>query len=113
MSDLGVRFQSSENSEYKFMANTVINSFQDFTEIIYYKTPFEITQGEKKFQYLDMKTGELLKTISSRKRLLIENENGELVPTSDLVCIEQIKNSLKESRRRYLDNFYGYALSND
>lgn len=113
MSDLGVTFKPSESFEYKFMVNTVINSFQDFIEIIYYKQPFTITEGEKKFQYLDMKTGELLKTISSRKRLLEENEDGVLIPSSDSVTIESIKNSLKESRRRYLDNFYGYALSND
>ncbi len=82
-------------------ANVVVNKFIDLTELIVYKEPFIVNANE----YVD--------TSIDRTRKFIYNENNILTPINDNVKITQLKQSLKNSRKRALDNVYGYALCND
>lgn len=100
-------FVERQNLKY----NTVVNTFNDFTEIIYFKNEKFLTTGNCDF---DFNTGEVipinLERDTSRK---FELKNGVLVPLKDSYRIEQLEHTLKSSRKRALDNLFGYALCNE
>lgn len=81
-------------------ANTVINKFEDFTELCFYKSNFRVNKGQVVSDDVD------------RSRKWIRNENGSLSPKNDSVKIENLLNCLTNSRKRALDNLFGYVLCN-
>lgn len=82
-------------------ANTVINKFKDFTEVVFYKSNFHVPSGAK------------VVTEADRTRKWLKNEKGVLVPKSDDVKIEDLVNTITDSRKRSLDNLFGFVLCND
>ena len=84
----------------KHTANTVINKFEDFTELCFYKSNFRVNKGQVVSDDVD------------RSRKWIRNENGSLSPKNDSVKIENLLNCLTNSRKRALDNLFGYVLCN-
>jgi len=97
----------------KKIINTRINRFKHFTEIIYYKEPFEVLYGKKDYEYIDLDTGE---KVSARKHKEYQNNLEIQEHTSRGIKLEIVNDderSQYESCRRAKDNFYGYALCND
>lgn len=82
-------------------ANTVINKFKDFTEIVFYKSNFYINSGTDINRDVD------------RTRKWIKDDNGVLSPKDDNTKLEDLQNTISNSRKRSLDNMYGYVLCND
>lgn len=82
-------------------ANTVINKFKDFTEIVFYKSNFHIPDSCDVGENVD------------RTRKWIKNEDGVLTPRDDGVLLEDLQKTISNSRKRALDNLYGYILCND
>lgn len=95
--------------------NCIKNEYDSYTEIVYYKKPFQVTTGNCKG--IDFQTGELLLKNSNidRTRKFILNENGVLVPKDEetIIKIQDMQNSINNSRSRSLDAIYGYVMSND
>ena len=90
--------------------NCVINTFDTFVEYVVYNHDFTITTGN--CAGIDLETGEVfLKNIADRSRKF-EHVNGVLTPVKDFVKIENVKRTLVNSRKRSLDNLFGYVLSN-
>ena len=81
-------------------ANTVINKFEDFTEICFYKDNFRVNKDQSVLSDVD------------RTRKWIKDERGILKPKDDSVRIESLINCISNSRKRALDNLYGYVLCN-
>lgn len=82
-------------------ANTVMNKFEDFTEVCFYKSDFYVASHIQN-----------VSTDVDRSRKWIKNENGILVPKADSAKIEKLQNCLINSRKRALDNLFGYVLCN-
>ena len=82
-------------------ANTVINKFKDFTEVIFYKSNFHVPTGSKVTNMVD------------RSRKWIKDENGVLSPKSLDSNLEDLIKTITDSRKRSLDNLYGFILCND
>lgn len=80
-------------------ANTIINKFEDFTEICFYKSSFLINR--------DAVSNDI-----DRTRKWIKDETGVLTPKNDSIKIESLTNCLTNSRKRALDNLFGYVLCN-
>lgn len=92
--------------------NIVKNTFNDFIEICYYKEPFSVTTGN--FGGVDEVTGEVfLKGLNADRSRKFKEENGVLIPIKDSPKIFRVQNTIKNSRKRALDNLFGYVLSND
>lgn len=85
----------------EYTANTIINKFKNFTELIFYKTNFYVPEDCIVNDNVD------------RTRKWILNENGVLCAKDENVKLEDLNRSLKNSRKRALDNVYGYVLCND
>lgn len=81
-------------------ANTIINKFKDFEEIIIYKDNFYFPKGS-------------VETSVDRTRKWLKDEAGVLHPQSENVKIEDLQRTILSSRKRTLDNIYGFILSND
>lgn len=81
-------------------ANTIINKFEDFTEICFYKKDFLV------------KTNQLVSSDIDRSRKWIKNDNGVLIPKDDSATIEKLSKCIFNSRKRALDNLFGYVLCN-
>lgn len=79
--------------------DVVINKFKDFTTIIQYKKPFFINTGNSN-------------KLIDRRRKFYYDENNELQIARADVSFNDLINHESRSRRRALDNFFGYALSN-
>lgn len=97
---------------YKTLScNVVKNTFDNMVEIVYYKQPFTITTGN--FGGVDEITGEVfLKGLNADRSRKFKEENGVLVPLKDSQKILNVQNTIKNSRKRALDNIFGYVLSN-
>ena len=95
-----------KHSGDKFKANTIVNKFKNYVEIVHYKEEFDCVLGRKELIYNEQ--GE--KILKERPRTFIM-QDGSLVPKGivdwDKVALTNIK-----SFHRSLDNFYGYVLSN-
>lgn len=92
--------------------NVVKNTFDNFVEVCYYKESFSVTTGN--YGGIDEETGEVfIKGLNCDRSRKFKEENGVLVPIKDSVKIFQVQNTIKNSRKRALDNIFGYALSND
>lgn len=83
------------------IANTIINRFKDFDEIVFYKNNFELPNGTDVIKDID------------RTRKWIKDETGVLSPIDENIKLEDLKKTLFDSRKRSLDNLYGYVLCND
>lgn len=85
------------------IANTIINKFKDFTEVIFYKSNFRIPRCKgKKVEHSVDKTRKWLK-----------DNNGVLSPKNDGTKLEDLQNTITSSRKRALDNMFGYILCNE
>ncbi|MBQ8749240.1 MAG: hypothetical protein IJZ29_02060 [Clostridia bacterium] len=80
--------------------NTIINNFKDYTEVIVYKHEFNIS-GNPNLTDVD------------RSRKFGYNEHGQLVPLTADASLSKLQQTLVDSRKRSLDNLFGYALSNE
>ena len=90
----------------KFKANTIVNKFKNFVEIVYYKEDFDCTMGRKELMYNQQ--GEQI--LRQRPRAFIM-QDGNLLPRG-IVDWDKVAKSNTKSFHRSLDNFYGYILSN-
>ena len=84
----------------KNTANTVINRFEDFDEICFYKSNFRVN------------TGQIVSDDVDRTRKWLKSENGVLIPKDDSAKIEKLQKCLFDSRKRALDTLFGYVLCN-
>ena len=90
------------NIQRKLFGNTIINNYNGRKEIIVYKKDFEVPAEVS------------VNTNIDRTRHFIYNESGYLEPVEQLNnLVELLQNSLRSSRKRTLDNLYGYCLSNN
>lgn len=89
--------------------NIVRNNFDNFTEIVLYKQSKIITRGN--FGGIDNDTGEMFIKDFDKSRKWFE-DNGVLNPLTDSATIDKLTKSIKSSRKRALDNLFGYALCN-
>jgi hypothetical protein len=91
--------------------NVCYNNFLDLEEIIIYKEMKILTTGN--YDYIDNSTGEIvgLNLNIDRSRKWVE-DSGILKPIKDSATIDNLTRSLKCSKKRSLDNIFGYALSN-
>lgn len=81
--------------------NVIYNKFtKNLNEIIVYKKEFHLF-GNPDVKGID------------RSRKWGYNEQGHLVALADDVTLSDLQDTLRDSRKRSLDNFYGYAYSND
>ena len=87
----------------KCKANVVINEYKDTKEILIFKDAFWQRQ-----------TLDISKKID-RTRKFIYNDQGILVPKDENsnISIFKLKNTLLDSRKRAVQNFYGYVRSNE
>lgn len=85
----------------KNTANTIINRFKDFDEIIFYNENFSIPDGIDVNKDID------------RTRKWLKDENGVLHPKDENVKLEDLHRTIFNSRKRSLDNMYGYILCNE
>lgn len=89
-----------QDLQYPNARNVVINQFSDFTEITLYKKAFFVNPNLNK-QDID------------RRRKFKYDENEVLQIARDDVTFNDLLDVNNRSRRRTLDNFFGYALTND
>ena len=80
--------------------NAIINKFEDFTEICFYKRDFFIN------------TKQTVSSSVDRSRKWIRNDKGVLVAKDNLATIEKLSKCILNSRKRALDNLFGYVLCN-
>ena len=80
--------------------NVIINQFKDFTECIVYKYEFDLGLNPN------------LSDID-RSRKFEYNDKGVLVSKDPNYTISDLLDTLISSRKRTLDNVYGYALCNE
>lgn len=80
-------------------ANTIINKFPNYTEIIQYKKDFSVVGN---FNIADI----------DRTRKWYYDDNNILCP-KDNASIPQLMKTIKSSRKRSLDCLFGYALANE
>lgn len=91
--------------------NVVKNTFENIVEIVYYKEPFSVTTGN--FGGIDETTGEVfIKGLNVDRSRKFKENNGVLTPIKDGVKILDVQRTINNSRKRTLDNIYGYVLSN-
>lgn len=91
--------------------NCIINTFAEFTEFVIYKHDFKVTTGN--FGGIDEITGEMfIKGLNADRSRKFENIDGVLTPIKDCVKIENVKRTIVNSRKRALDNLFGYILCN-
>jgi len=89
--------------------NVIKNSFDNMTEIVIYHNGFNVTTGN--CSGINTETGELLLRGGAKRKFI--NNNGVLQPTNDnFYSIDSLQHTIKNSRKRALDNIFGYALSN-
>lgn len=81
--------------------NTIINKFKDFTELVFYRSNFHIPSGTNVSKNVD------------KTRKWIKDENGLLLPINDNVKLEDLQRTIFDSRKRSLDNAFGFILCND
>lgn len=100
-------FVERQNLKY----NTVINTFSEFTEIVIYNDDKFLNYGNCD---INNETGEIIpldfSKDTSRK---FELKNGILTPKYNSYTIDKLQHTLKSSRKRALDNIFGYALCNE
>ncbi len=101
--------QINDGPDYR-TCNTVVNTYLEYTEVVYYKKSFTIREGENPL-YVDLETGELLERKIDRAPLLLFNDDGSCI-IKDGRTLSDVLSSGKKSDTRALANFYGYALSN-
>lgn len=90
--------------------NCITNRFNEFVEMVVYKNDFNVTTGN--FGGIDTITGELLIKSSDKTRKFVEID-GVLTPVvENAPKIEAVKHTIENSRKRALDNIYGYVLAN-
>lgn len=86
--------------KYYTNANTIINNHANgILEVIKYKRTFKVLSEQVGTDDID------------RERLL-KLEDGVLVKARDEIEISQIQRSIRNSNKRALDTFHGYAMSN-
>ena len=98
----------------KHTYNLITNDFGNYIEIVYYKKPFFAETGN--FKGIDELTGELLLKGCNidRGRKFEVSENGILKLKKGKKCMmSNINHTIKNSRKRALDNIYGYVLANN
>lgn len=82
-------------------ANYVVNVYPYDVEVVYYKKGFNHLVDCGNLEYID------------RERLLEKNDRGIYVPVRDDFTVSDLQRSIRNSSKRALDSFYGYAKSND
>lgn len=98
----------------KHTYNIVVNEFDGFTELVYYKKPFFAETGN--FKGIDEVTGELILKNQNidRSRKFEKTEEGFLkLKEGKKTSMSNIAHTIKESRKRALDNIFAYALCNE
>lgn len=96
---------------YTKLYNIVKNTFVQFDEYIVYHDYLKILYGN--FGGIDVETGEVfLKKISNKRKYFVEDDI--LKPIDANSCtLKALKHTLLSSRKRALDNLFGYALCNE
>jgi hypothetical protein len=89
-----------------FRANTIVNNFTDFIEVIYYKEPFDYVTDRKELLYNEL--GEKLLKENPRRFMY---DNGDLIPRMSIDW-DKVEDSNMKSLHRSKDNFYAYVLCN-
>lgn len=82
-------------------ANTIINQFSDFDELVIYKKDFPVPDSAS------------VNTSIDRARKWFYNDDHILIPKSEDSEIFKLMETIRDSRKRSVDNIYSYALSND
>jgi hypothetical protein len=95
-----------KHSGNKFLANIIVNNFNDFIEIVHYKLPFDYVIDRKEIAYNEL--GEKLLKENSRRFMY---DNGEIIPRRSIDW-DKIYDSNIKSLHRSKDNFYAYVLCN-
>lgn len=85
----------------KNQANTIINEFSDFTELVIYNRNFYINNDSP------------INTNVDRARKWFYNENHILIPKSEDSELFKLMQTINDSRKRSVDNIYSYSLCND
>ena len=98
----------------RFFFDGFVNSFKNFKEIVVYKHKFDVMRGNEHMLCVDSETGECSFNSYNRMRKFVDLD-GVLVPKNDNIVahIDDLQRTLYESRRRALDNVFGYILAND
>lgn len=89
-----------------FQANTIVNRYKNFVEIVHYKKDFDCVMGRKEFIYNE--AGE--KILHERPRKFIKQGNDLI--QNGVVDWDDVSHTNMKSAHRSLDNFYGYVQSN-
>ena len=82
-------------------ANSIINVFNEFQEIIIYNKTFLVPNENTQIN-LEI----------DRSRLFEKLPNGVLLPLKDDITIEKVQRTIFNSYKRSCDNLYGYLLAN-
>lgn len=85
--------------QYSNARNLIVNQFKNFVNVIEYKRPFFINEGGTS------------SNVDRRRKFKYDN-TGDLQIARDGVTFNDLIDSDNRSRRRALDNFFGYAFSN-
>lgn len=85
--------------QYSNARNLIVNQFKNFVNVIEYKRPFFINEGGTS------------SNVDRRRKFKYDN-TGDLQIARDGVTFNDLIDSDNRSRRRSLDNFFGYAFSN-
>lgn len=88
--------------QYSNARNVVVNKFKNFATVIEYKRPFFINDGSSSDLHLKV----------DRSRKFKYDCNDELQIAKEGVTFDDLIQNMGRSRRRSLDGFFGYALSN-
>jgi hypothetical protein len=83
----------------KYKANIVINEYEHEKEILFFKDAF-------------WQRGGTVNTNADRTRNFIIDDNGVLSPKNADISIFKLQNTIIDSRKRAIDNFYGYVRAN-
>lgn len=98
----------------KKICNLVLNQFNDFVELVFYKKPFIVETGN--FRGIDETTGELIlknQNVDKTRKFEIDDDGILKLKNGKKVLIDDIQKTIKSSRNRALDNIFGYTLTND
>lgn len=86
---------------YKDSKDVIVNRFRNFTNVIQFKRPFLVVKGLTNDSKIDR-----------RRKFKWSEDDSKLEIAKSGVTFNDLETNLNRSRRRALDNFFGYALSN-
>lgn len=92
-------------SGIKSMANTIVNSYENYIEVVRYKNDFEYIRG----RHEDMYNAQGEKVLRENPRLFMM-QDGDLIPRRSINW-DKVGHSNMKSLQRSKDNFFGYVQS--